>query len=141
MNTMNNQELAAVLSSHGVRPTQQRIAVFDYLLKHLTHPSADTIYNALSKEYPVFSRTTIYNSLNVLLEAKLIRAVNISADEQRFDSNTTDHGHFRCVGCGEIFDFVIEPEILQSLCPAEFQERQSDVFITGYCPHCRHPIH
>ena len=55
---MERQNLAATLSAHGVRPTQQRIAVFDYLLTHHTHPSADTIYNALSREYPVFSRTS-----------------------------------------------------------------------------------
>ena len=133
---MANQNLAAVLSAHGVRPTQQRIAVFDYLLTHPTHPSADTIYNALSKQYPVFSRTTIYNSLNTLLEAKLIRAVNISPDEQRFDGNIRDHGYFRCVSCGEIFDFDIDPAALHALCPSGFQGEQGDIFFTGLCPHC-----
>ncbi len=133
---MVNQNLAAVLSAHGVRPTQQRIAVFDYLLTHHTHPSADTIYNALSKEYPVFSRTTIYNSLNTLLEAKLIRAVNILADEQRFDGNTKDHGHFRCLSCGEIYDFDISGDMLQGLCPSGFLGEQGDVFFTGHCPRC-----
>ncbi len=141
MNMTNHQKLAAILSSHGVRPTQQRIAVYDYLLKHHTHPSADIIYSALSKEYPVFSRTTIYNSLNVLLEAKLIRAVNISAEEQRFDGNTADHGHFRCVDCGEIYDFAIDSKALHAFCPPEFREEQGDLFFTGHCPRCRPAAH
>ncbi|HIZ19849.1 MAG TPA: transcriptional repressor [Firmicutes bacterium] len=133
---MVSQNLAAVLSAHGVRPTQQRIAVYDYLLTHHTHPSADTIYNALSKKYPVFSRTTIYNSLNTLVQARLIRTVNISPEEQRFDGNVCDHGHFRCAACGEIFDFAVDPAVLHSLCPAGFQGEQGDLFFTGYCPQC-----
>ncbi|HJD23330.1 MAG TPA: transcriptional repressor [Firmicutes bacterium] len=134
---MANQNLAAVLSAHGVRPTQQRIAVFDYLLTHHTHPSADTIYHALCREYPVFSRTTIYNSLNTLAQANLIRVVNISPDEQRFDGDTSDHGHFRCVSCGEIYDFSVDPAVFRSLCPDGFQGEQGDLFFTGYCPGCQ----
>ena len=64
---MNDSELISVLSRRGIRPTQQRIAVYKYLLTHPEHPSADTIYRALVEEYPVFSRTTIYNSLGALL--------------------------------------------------------------------------
>ena len=138
---MERQNLAAMLSAHGVRPTQQRIAVFDYLLTHHTHPSADTIYNALSREYPVFSRTTIYNSLNTLLEARLIRAVTITPEEQRFDGNTSDHGHFRCLSCGEIFDFEVDPAVIRSFCPSGFREEQSNLFFTGRCPRCLPPRH
>ena len=133
---MERQNLAATLSAHGVRPTQQRIAVFDYLLTHHTHPSADTIYNALSREYPVFSRTSIYNSLNTLLEAGLIRAVTITPEEQRFDGNPADHGHFKCLRCGEIYDFPLDPELLNQLCPQGYCTESQDVYYTGICARC-----
>ena len=81
---MSSQEIAALLSQRGVRPTQQRIEVYRYLMDHPIHPSADTIYQALSAEYPSFSRTTIYNSLRSLTKAGLVRPVLIEPEEQRF---------------------------------------------------------
>ena len=75
------QETAALLSSRGLRPTQQRIAVYEYLIEHPEHPSAETVYAALSRLYPAFSKTTVYNSLYALAEAGLVRTLTIQADE------------------------------------------------------------
>lgn len=133
---MDGLELSKILSSHGVRPTQQRIAVYQYLLTHRNHPSADTIYQALVKDYPIFSRTTIYNSLNSLLQAGLIRAVCIRADELLYDGNPADHGHFLCQKCQQVYDFEVKSDFLSALCPQGFEQSQGDVFFTGTCPRC-----
>ena len=105
---MEPRRVADILQERGVRATQQRMAVYDYLLLHPIHPTADMIFTALTPRYPSFSRTTIYNTLHTLVDAGLIREVNIDPQEQRFDGNPSDHGHFRCRHCGEIFDF--DPE-------------------------------
>lgn len=133
---MTIQEIAATLSAKGLRPTQQRIAVYQYLIEHPIHPSADTIYRALLPIYPTFSRTTIYNSLHTLLDARLIRTVNIDAEEQRFDGNPTDHGHFKCNCCGKLYDFIISLESLKAMCPKGFRAEVQDVFINGICAAC-----
>ena len=133
---MTTHELAAMLNARGVRPTQQRIAVYGYLIDHSTHPTADTIYHALAREYPTFSRTTIYNSLRALIEARLIRPVLIDAEEQRFDGNPLDHGHFKCVRCGEIYDFDLDAPVLRQMCPPGFRAEIQDVYYTGVCADC-----
>lgn len=133
---MTTQEIAATLSAKGLRPTQQRIAVYQYLLDHPIHPTADTIYRALLPVYPSFSRTTIYNSLHTLLHARLIRVVNIEAEEQRFDGNPEDHGHFKCSHCGKLYDFTLSPELLGELCPSGFHAEVRDVFLNGICAGC-----
>ena len=133
---MTTHELAAVLNARGVRPTQQRIAVYGYLVDHPIHPTADTIYNALVSEYPTFSRTTIYNSLRALIEARLIRQVLIDSEEQRFDGNPLDHGHFKCIRCGGIYDFDLEAPLLKQLCPEGFRPEIQDVYYTGICADC-----
>ena len=56
--TKSVQEIAAALTEKGLRPTQQRIAIYDYLLRHPTHPTVDTIYRAVLERFPTFSRTT-----------------------------------------------------------------------------------
>ena len=123
---MDTRTLAAALSAAGLRPTQQRIAVYAYLLAHPTHPTADTIYQAMAAEYPTFSRTTIYNSLRALSAAGLIRTLNIEAEEQRFDGTA----------CGEIFDFPLDEEKLAALCPEGYEVQVRDVYLQGRCPAC-----
>lgn len=133
---MTHADHAAGLQAHGVRPTPQRLAVYEYLLAHRTHPSADAIFEALSPVYPTFSRTTIYNSLKVLMEAGLIRVVTIDPLEQHFDGDAADHGHCRCHKCGRLFDFAIPAEAIAELIPDGFCVSQQDVFFTGTCKEC-----
>ena len=133
---MKPREIAELLAAHDLRPTQQRIAVYQYLVEHHTHPTADTIYRALIADFPTFSRTTIYNSLHSLADAGLIRTVNIEAEEQRFDGNPRDHGHFKCRCCGRLFDFDIDEKALRYMCPAGFQAEIQDVFLNGICADC-----
>lgn len=134
---MNGKAIADTLSAKGLRATPQRIAVYEYLLRHATHPTAETIYQAMLVEYPTFSRTTIYNSLRALAGAGLIRTVNIDAEEQRFDGNPTDHAHFKCSSCGGIFDFEMDEEAVCRICPPDFRVEVRDVYLTGTCPACR----
>ena len=120
----------------GLRVTEQRLAVYDWLRKHPVHPTADVIWQALLPEYPGLSLTTVYNTVKALSENGLIRAVTIDAAEQRFDGDPTDHGHFRCRLCGEITDFPIDPEDVRGMLPAGFVPEQCDVFVKGLCAGC-----
>lgn len=44
------------LLSYNIKPSVQRIAIMDYLLKHHTHPCIDEIYLALCKDIPTLSK-------------------------------------------------------------------------------------
>ena len=55
------------LSETGLRPTPQRVLVYEYLLTHPTHPTADVIYRDVSEKLSTFSRTTVYNTLSALV--------------------------------------------------------------------------
>lgn len=134
---MTTQMIADKLRQHGVHPTQQRVAVYRYLLNHRTHPTADTVYQALGEEFPTMSRTTVYNTMRALFEADLLRIVTIDAEEQHFDADINDHGHFRCTACGKLFDFPLPADTSHSLAPQEFQTARFDVYASGICPHCQ----
>ena len=134
---MNHQILANTLREHGISPTQQRLAVYQYLLEHRTHPTADTVYQALAAEYPTMSRTTVYNTMRALFGAGLLRIVTIDAEEQHFDADTADHGHFRCKQCGKLFDFPLPSNASHSLAPNGYRTEIFDVYATGVCPQCQ----
>lgn len=132
---MTQRELGNILASRGIRPTQQRLAVYEYLVTHPIHPTVDTIYAALSAQYPAFSRTTIYNTVYLLVQAGLARVLGGPGEEQRFDGNPEDHGHFFCLGCGQVFDFPINQRI-QPPGLEGFEILTRDVSLTGHCPDC-----
>ena len=134
---MTPQKMTETLRQKGICPTAQRMAVYEYLLTHRTHPTADTLYQALVKENPSFSRTTVYNTVHVLAKAGLIRVITIDAEEQRFDAFVEDHGHFRCAQCGKLFDFSLSADTASELMSDGFVVEASDVYATGICPTCQ----
>ena len=134
---MTPQKLTETLRQKGICPTAQRVAVYEYLLTHRTHPTADTLYHALVKDNPSFSRTTVYNTVHVLAKAGLIRVLTIDADEQHFDAFMGEHGHFRCACCEKLFDFSLSADTASSLVSDGFLVETSDVYATGVCPACQ----
>lgn len=93
------------LKKSGVRITPQRHAVLEYLLRSMSHPTADEIYRALEEKFPNMSVATVYNNLRILREIGLIKELTYGDDSSRFDSNMNDHYHIICEDCGKIVDF------------------------------------
>ena len=133
---MNQKQMAELLSSRGVRPTTQRLAVYDYLYRHRTHPSADTVYAALVRNNPTFSRTTVYNSLHALVEAGLVLELAMDTEERRYDADVALHGHFHCRACGDIADFPLDEALVQCLMPDGFIIEGQGIYFSGRCPAC-----
>lgn len=65
------------LLNHHIKPSVQRIAIMDYLLKHKTHPCIDEIYTTLCKEIPTLSKTTVYNTLKLFVEQGAAKMLTI----------------------------------------------------------------
>lgn len=130
------EQLEKDIRSCGLRVTKQRVAIYDWLRRHPVHPTADVIWRALLPEHPELSLTTVYNTVNVLAEHGLIRTVNIHAEEQRFDGNPADHGHFSCRRCGAVLDFDIDNTLVASMLPPGCVAEKCDVFVAGLCNAC-----
>lgn len=127
------------LQQHGLRVTPQRVAVYEYLMQNPIHPSAETIYDAVIKQYPHFSRTTIYNSLHALENAGLVKVIAVGTGENRFDGNPIPHGHFRCAKCGRVLDFPLSEAQIKAITPSEMAEVRFDtVLFSGICQDCVH---
>jgi Fe2+ or Zn2+ uptake regulation protein len=126
-----------LLSAKNIKPSHQRVRIMEYLLQHnRAHPTVEQIFEFLRKELPSLSKTTIYNTLNVFVEAGLVNVVNIDEAESRYDVITETHGHFRCENCGMISDFQLNMNelITSELCG--FKITGKDVYFKGICPKC-----
>ncbi len=135
---MQHKTIVKLLQSRGVRPTVQRLAVYEYLLGHPIHPSVDTVYEALSAEQPTFSRTTVYNSLHTLVQAGLVRELPLCSEERRYDAGLMPHAHFRCARCGDICDIPFPAGALDTVCalPEGFLVTGQELALSGVCAAC-----
>lgn len=125
------------LAEKGLRASPQRLMVLEYLCSGEGHPTADDIYRALHERMPSLSKATIYNALYALADAGLAREVNIEEKQARFDATVANHGHFKCSGCGLIYNFPVDMDGLESGGLEGFEISSRDVFFRGTCYRCR----
>lgn len=125
-----------ILKDKGIRPLDKRIMIYEYLIMRKNHPTVDMIYNDLKISSPSLSKTTVYNTVNLLLENHLIQALNIEGNELRYDADTSFHGHFKCLRCGHVYDFKIEDQQLPELPLSGFTVQHSQYQVEGICKAC-----
>lgn len=130
------ETLSAELKRRNIRLSYQRIKVLEYLTKKQSHPTVDQIYCELLPEIPTLSKTTVYNTLNALVEADLVRVINIEDNETRYDILTENHGHFKCETCGMIYDFDIDISSFTTRGMEGFKVHAKNVYFKGVCPGC-----
>jgi Fe2+ or Zn2+ uptake regulation protein len=126
-----------ILEERNIRPSIVRLAVFDYLIEHKTHPTADEIFYNLSKTIPTLSKTTIYNVLNLFVCSGIAKALTIDDKQIRFDGNITPHAHFRCRKCGKIFDFPMPFIRETNIVNKNFEIETTQIYYIGLCDNCK----
>ena len=102
------KKIKDVLRRNNLRPTNQRIAIFNILFKEENwHFSADIVEKKCSEKGIKISAGTIYNVLNDFYAKGLISKVMID-DSSWFDTNTSNHYHIYDTKELKLYD--IEPE-------------------------------
>jgi Fe2+ or Zn2+ uptake regulation protein len=96
--------LREALEATGHRVTEQRAAVYRYLLHTESHPSADDVFTAVRTEIPDISLATVYKSLETLVGCGLAMKLTYGDGSARYDGRTDPHHHARCVACGCVID-------------------------------------
>ncbi len=115
------------LRAHGIQPSAQRLAVAEYVLRTLDHPSADEVLARVRGRVPMISRATVYNTLHLLVEKGLLRQFVLAEGRLVFDPHVAPHHHFVDDESGAILDVpwdaldVKRVEKLQGLEVREYQ--------------------
>ncbi|MDO4691146.1 MAG: Fur family transcriptional regulator [Fusobacterium sp.] len=132
------EDISTYLKEHGIKPSYQRLKIFQYMMENNNHPTVDMIYRALCPEIPTLSKTTVYNTLNLFIERKITTMVVIEENETRYDLVMGSHGHFKCVNCGKLIDIDLI-DINYSACE-EIQGSditEKHIYLKGICKECK----
>lgn len=96
------------LRSRGIAPSAQRVAVAEYVLFTADHPSADQVWDRVKTTFPIISRATVYNTLNLFVQKGLLRELILAEGKVVYDPNVGDHHHFIDEDTGRILDIPWE---------------------------------
>jgi Fur family peroxide stress response transcriptional regulator len=121
--------------------SRQREAIKSYLAQTKEHPTADTVYMNIRRNYPNISLGTVYRNLNLLSEQGEILKINCRDGCDRFDGNPIPHNHFICTECGRVLDLEMETiDHINVIAGAGFNGKIDGhvTYFYGSCPECFH---
>jgi Fe2+ or Zn2+ uptake regulation protein len=134
-NMLNNY--VHLLKEKDLKITTHRLEILHYLDTTRNHPTVDDIYKTLKKKNPSLSKTTVYNSVEILRNNNIIQSLTLGSSETRYDFRNDMHHHFICKKCKKIIDIDIE-------CPTQQKKRvqgnrvdEVQGYFIGLCKECQ----
>lgn len=120
----------------GIRPSVQRLAIMDYLMNNHNHPTVDVIYNQLLPSIPTLSRTTVYNTVEALVEHGAASALTIDSRNAHYDARLDPHSHFMCNRCGRIIDMPLHYDVMNDSPEPGSTVESVNIYYRGLCNNC-----
>ena len=111
------ESLTDLLRSHGIAPTHQRTEIARVLFERKEHLSAEQILVAVNAPEVEVSKATVYNTLRLFVEKKLVRELIVDPTRIYYDPNTAPHHHFYDVATGRLTDIPAEAVRIEGLPP------------------------
>ncbi|MEW4562290.1 Fur family transcriptional regulator [Bremerella sp. JC770] len=132
------------LKSKGKRITQPRRILIEHVFSHHEHFDADQLIDELShhsKGSDRVSRPTVYRTLNELVEAGLLRKMEIGGRAvYEHDYGYPDHDHLYCTQCQQLIEFQ-SPELKelrdQVARMHQFRASSHRFIVNGVCEECQ----
>lgn len=132
-------EAERLIRGASLRVTRPRIAVLS-VIHEVPHQDVDTIVRFVRKRIGAVSTQTVYGNLNVLVEARLARRIDLPGSPALYEGQTgDDHQHAVCRGCGVITDVDGSPGGVHSAATHVdgFAIDGVDITFWGVCPDCQ----
>jgi len=143
--THNLRTIAIRLSQHGYRLTRQRRAVINVLRQGNRRLKAADIYVKAQRACPDLGLTTVYRTLDILVELGSIRRVHLDDGCEAFAPTTVDHSHYllcrRCQTTIEFEDCNLDELLGRMAEQTGFLIEQHWLELVGICPTCQEGTH
>ncbi len=120
--------------------SRQRESIKNFLIGRYDHPTAETIYENMKREYPRISLGTVYRNLSLLADLGEIQKLSTGIGPDRFDGNSAPHYHFICKDCGCVMDLMaINLDHINILAAKDFAGEIEGHYahFFGRCPGCQ----
>ena len=129
-----------LLQGAGLRPTAIRLTVLD-VLQSTPHAGVPDIAAAVQRVLGTASRQAVYDAMDQLLDAQLVRRIEPAGSPARYEVRVGDnHHHVVCRRCGSAADVdcaVGEAPCLEPSQTHGFVLDEAELTFWGLCPQCQ----
>jgi len=136
-------DIAQRLRATGLRATRPRTAVLEVLYEASAehqHLLVAEIVELARERSGALSVQAVYDCLDALADARLVRRVETAGSPARFEARVGDnHHHLVCRGCGRTVDVDCAVGTAPCLEPSDHQGfvvDEAEVVFWGRCPAC-----
>lgn len=92
----------------GMRRTGQREIILKSAFSREEHFTAEELFERVRQTSPHISRATLYRTLGLMVEAGLLREIDLGDNQTTYDPNFLEkpsHNHLVCIDCGRVVEF------------------------------------
>ncbi len=130
------------LRQMNLKVTVEREQILEAVFATHEHFDAEELLMTFKTQKISISRATIYRTLELLIECRLVKKSYFGESQARFEHvfGHDHHDHLICNVCGKIIEFYnVQLEAIQSkICEEyDFKELDHSLRIFGLCKECR----
>lgn len=128
------------LTHHKLRKTPERYTILNKIFDMQDHFSVEDLHQALASDGYHVSCATVYNTIELLSKAGLVRRRNFGSQTSFYEkiAGPANHHHLVCSRCGkikEVKDTAVDMIIANVNC-GTFKPAYADLYIYGICSRC-----
>jgi Fur family transcriptional regulator, stress-responsive regulator len=128
------------LRSAGLRVTSARLAILD-AVRAGDHPGTEDIARSARERVGHVTLQAVYEALNALAAAGLVRRIEPAGSPARYESRVGDnHHHIVCRGCAAVIDVdcvIGHAPCIEPAATAGFVIDEAEVTFWGLCASCQ----
>ena len=133
------EEFTEYLTLHKHRKTSERYAILDHIYSKQGHFNMDSLYNSMLESNFRVSRSTLYNTIELLLDCNLVVKHQFGANAAQYERayGNENHDHIICVDCGKVRESrtnLISDSQLKKI--KKFKVSYYSMYIYGVCSKC-----
>ena len=134
------QRFDRYMTEHGMRRSPERAAVLAEVLQSERHFSVENLYELLTLKGVRLSMATLYNTMQMLVDAHVLRKVVIGdSPECSYELDTLPpHMHLVCTHCGKMKE-VRDPNLITFMRTRKytaFTPEHYELVVYGICSTC-----
>lgn len=132
------------LTEKKLRKTEERYTILDEVCAFTGHFDITMLHNRIKETRFHVSKSTIYNTLDVLLDAGIVVSYQVNSKSVHFElkKNAETHFHLFCVKCSSIREIknIHLKSFLNAMKTPRFTPDFYSLYIYGMCSKCKNKI-